>query len=80
MVRRERRRSRLTLHGLRARKQSLGLLDFDDLLLYWRVAAQDGALGEELGAAYDHILVDEFQDVNLLQLDVLVGLRRMDLA
>jgi DNA helicase-2/ATP-dependent DNA helicase PcrA len=33
-----------------ARKRSLGLLDFDDLLLYWRVAAQDDALGEELGA------------------------------
>jgi DNA helicase-2/ATP-dependent DNA helicase PcrA len=61
-----------------ARKQSLGLLDFDDLLLYWRVAAQDEALGDELGAAYDHILVDEFQDVNLLQLDILVGLRRRD--
>ncbi len=61
-----------------ARKRSLGLLDFDDLLLYWRVAAQDDVLGEELGAAYDHILVDEFQDVNLLQLDVLIGLRRMD--
>jgi DNA helicase-2/ATP-dependent DNA helicase PcrA len=61
-----------------SRKRSLGLLDFDDLLLYWRVAAQDDVLGEELGAAYDHILVDEFQDVNLLQLDVLVGLRRMD--
>jgi DNA helicase-2/ATP-dependent DNA helicase PcrA len=61
-----------------ARKRSLGLLDFDDLLLYWRVAVQDEALGRELGAAYDHILVDEFQDVNLLQLDVLVGLRRMD--
>ncbi|MGP8010044.1 MAG: ATP-dependent helicase [Acidimicrobiales bacterium] len=61
-----------------ARKHSLGLLDFDDLLLYWRVAAQDEALGKELGAAYDHILVDEFQDVNLLQLDVLVGLRRTD--
>ena len=61
-----------------ARKQLLGLLDFDDLLLYWRVAAQDDALGKELGAAFDHILVDEFQDVNLLQLDVLVGLRRSD--
>jgi ATP-dependent DNA helicase UvrD/PcrA len=59
-----------------ARKHSLGLLDFDDLLLYWRVAAQDDALGDVLGSAYDHILVDEFQDVNLLQLDVLVGLRR----
>lgn len=61
-----------------ARKRSLGLLDFDDLLLFWRAAAQDEALGKELGAAYDHILVDEFQDVNLLQLDVLVGLRRAD--
>jgi DNA helicase II / ATP-dependent DNA helicase PcrA len=61
-----------------ARKRSLGLLDFDDLLLYWRAAAQDDSLGDELGAAYDHILVDEFQDVNLLQLDVLTGLRRID--
>jgi DNA helicase II / ATP-dependent DNA helicase PcrA len=61
-----------------ARKQALGLLDFDDLLLYWRAAVQDDALGQELGAAYDHILVDEFQDVNRLQLDVLVGLRRVD--
>jgi DNA helicase II / ATP-dependent DNA helicase PcrA len=61
-----------------ARKQALGLLDFDDLLLYWRAAAQDEAIGKQLGAAYDHVLVDEFQDVNLLQFEVLVGLRRLD--
>ena len=61
-----------------ARKQTLGLLDFDDLLLYWRAAVQDTALGDELSAAYDHVLVDEFQDVNRLQLDVLVGLRRLN--
>lgn len=61
-----------------ARKRSLGLLDFDDLLLYWRAAVQDEHLAPELARAYDHILVDEFQDVNLLQLDVLVGLRRTD--
>jgi DNA helicase-2/ATP-dependent DNA helicase PcrA len=60
------------------RKRSLGLLDFDDLLLFWRVAVQDEALGPQLAASYDHVLVDEFQDVNLLQLDVLVGLRRLD--
>jgi DNA helicase-2/ATP-dependent DNA helicase PcrA len=64
--------------GFMTRKHALGLLDFDDLLLYWRAAVQDVGLGEQLGAAYDHILVDEFQDVNLLQLDVLVGLRRLD--
>jgi DNA helicase-2/ATP-dependent DNA helicase PcrA len=61
-----------------AKKRSLGLLDFDDLLLYWRVAVQDDTLGHQLGATYDHILVDEFQDVNQLQLDVLTGLRRND--
>jgi DNA helicase-2/ATP-dependent DNA helicase PcrA len=61
-----------------ARKRSLGLLDFDDLLLFWRVAVQDDKVGALLGASFDHILVDEFQDVNLLQLDVLMGLRRHD--
>ncbi len=61
-----------------ARKRSLGLLDFDDLLLFWRAAVLDERLGATLGAAYDHILVDEFQDVNRLQWDVLLGLRRRD--
>ncbi|MBW4077573.1 MAG: ATP-dependent helicase [Acidobacteria bacterium] len=61
-----------------ARKRALGLLDFDDLLLFWRVAVHDDHLGDVLGAGYDHILVDEFQDVNLLQLEVLTGLRRND--
>jgi len=60
------------------RKHALGVVDLDDLLLYWRAAAQDAALGDELAAAYDHVLVDEFQDVNALQLDVLVALRRGD--
>ena len=60
------------------RKQSLGLLDFDDLLLFWRIAVQHDVLGKRLGAAYDHVLVDEFQDVNLLQLDILRALRQRD--
>ncbi|MGA7835266.1 MAG: ATP-dependent helicase, partial [Acidimicrobiales bacterium] len=61
-----------------ARKRSLGLLDFDDLLLFWRVVAKHDTLGKKLGDAFDHILVDEFQDVNLLQLEVLTGLRHHD--
>lgn len=60
------------------RKQTLGLLDFDDLLLFWRAAVRHEALGERLGAAFDHVLIDEFQDVNLLQLEILQGLRRRD--
>jgi len=54
------------------------MLDFDDLLLYWRVAARMTPWAKSSAQPYDHILVDEFQDVNLLQLDVLVGLRRID--
>jgi DNA helicase-2/ATP-dependent DNA helicase PcrA len=64
--------------GYTSKKRALGLLDFDDLLLYWRVVVQHDVLGREIAADYDHVLVDEFQDVNRLQLDVLVGLRRSD--
>lgn len=58
-----------------ARKRSLGLLDFDDLLLYWRAAAADERLGALIAAEVDHICVDEYQDVNALQVDVLRALR-----
>jgi DNA helicase-2/ATP-dependent DNA helicase PcrA len=61
-----------------ARKSKLGLLDFDDLLLYWRASATDQTLGSKLAGSYDHILVDEFQDVNLLQLEILMALRKHD--
>lgn len=60
------------------RKQALGLLDFDDLLLYWRAAVQDENVGAKLASSFEHVLVDEFQDVNKLQVDILVGLRRGD--
>jgi DNA helicase-2/ATP-dependent DNA helicase PcrA len=57
-----------------ARKRSRRLLDFDDLLLYWRAAAADAAVGQVLAEAYDHVLVDEYQDTNLLQADIVASL------
>jgi DNA helicase-2/ATP-dependent DNA helicase PcrA len=60
------------------RKQDGHLLDFDDLLLYWRAAAADPLLGPVLGGLYDHVLVDEYQDTNGLQADIVRGLRRDD--
>jgi len=57
------------------RKRTLGLLDFDDLLLWHRAALLDDALGPRLARAFDHVLVDEYQDVNSLQVDVLRSLR-----
>ncbi|HEX6412495.1 MAG TPA: ATP-dependent helicase, partial [Burkholderiales bacterium] len=41
-------------------------LDYDDLLLYWHAMMQDEALAAEIGARFDHVLVDEYQDTNLL--------------
>ena len=60
------------------RKRVLGLVDFDDLLLYWRAAAADDRLGPLLAGEIDHVCVDEYQDVNALQVDVLRALRRTD--
>ena len=50
-------------------------LDYDDLLLYWHAMMQDDALAAELGARFDHVLVDEYQDTNVLQADILQRLK-----
>jgi DNA helicase-2/ATP-dependent DNA helicase PcrA len=60
------------------RKRALGLLDFDDLLLWHRAALLDDLLGPRLASSFDHVLVDEYQDVNSLQVDILRALRRDD--
>jgi DNA helicase-2/ATP-dependent DNA helicase PcrA len=60
------------------RKRRLGLLDFDDLLLHWRQALRDDLVGRSLASQYDHVLVDEYQDVNSLQVEILQLLRRHD--
>jgi len=59
-----------------ARKKVLGVIDLDDLLLYWRALATDDVIGPELERRFDHVLIDEYQDVNGLQVDIVTGLRR----
>jgi ATP-dependent DNA helicase UvrD/PcrA len=61
-----------------ASKRAGAMLDFDDLLLLWRAAALDDRLGPRLAGSFDHVLVDEYQDVNGLQVDVLKALRKND--
>ncbi|MEO6702716.1 MAG: ATP-dependent helicase, partial [Jatrophihabitantaceae bacterium] len=58
-----------------ARKRKRGLLDFDDLLLYWRALLAQPALGQRLVERWDHVLVDEYQDVNQIQVEIVAGLR-----
>jgi len=59
-----------------ARKRALGVIDLDDLLLYWRGLAGDEVVGAELEDQFDHVLIDEYQDVNGLQVDIVRNLRR----
>ena len=49
-------------------------LDFDDLLLGWWHLMQVAPLAARIGARFDHVLVDEVQDINRLQADLLHAL------
>ncbi|MDT4923856.1 MAG: ATP-dependent helicase UvrD/PcrA [Pseudonocardiales bacterium] len=57
------------------RKRQRGLLDFDDLLLCWRALLTDPIVGPRLQARWDWVLVDEYQDVNQVQVDIVTALR-----
>src|SRR5262245_38337057 len=57
------------------RKQAEQLLDYDDLLLYWQILMSDATLASAVGAGFDHVLVDEYQDTNTLQADILLRLK-----
>jgi len=57
------------------RKLASHVLDYDDLLLYWDAIMEDASLAAEIGALFDHILVDEYQDTNALQARILKALR-----
>ncbi|HET9552961.1 MAG TPA: ATP-dependent helicase [Anaeromyxobacteraceae bacterium] len=53
------------------RKRALNAMDFDDLLLNWKILlAEREPVRRALAERYRHILVDEYQDTNRLQGDV----------
>jgi DNA helicase II / ATP-dependent DNA helicase PcrA len=58
------------------RKRELDALDLDDLLLYWHAALADVRLASRLVDRYEHVLVDEYQDVNGLQVEIVGALCR----
>jgi len=53
-----------------ARKRKHNVVDFDDLLLYWR-ALLESPQGDAIRSLFDHVLVDEYQDTNRIQADIL---------
>jgi DNA helicase-2/ATP-dependent DNA helicase PcrA len=58
-----------------ARKQQSQALDYDDLLLYWNHLLAEEEFANEIGSWFDHVLVDEYQDTNLIQAQILRALK-----
>ena len=57
------------------RKERSYVLDYDDLLLFWRGMLDDPALGRLIRERFDAVLVDEYQDTNAIQADIVAALR-----
>ncbi|MCX6785079.1 MAG: UvrD-helicase domain-containing protein, partial [Candidatus Komeilibacteria bacterium] len=53
------------------KKQAGNLMDFDDLLYYWwRLLAEHEQVRAHLSGQFRYILVDEYQDVNVIQASI----------
>jgi len=56
----------------RLRKKELNVMDFDDILLNWRTILTDfPEIQGEYAERFRHILVDEYQDTNIIQAEIL---------
>ena len=57
------------------RKGDRNLVDYDDLLLFWAIMLEASPdLKRRIAGMYEHVLVDEYQDTNLLQARILRGM------
>ncbi|MEO8243615.1 MAG: ATP-dependent helicase [bacterium] len=61
--------------GYVAAKQAQNVLDYDDLLLAWAQVMTHPEFAAHIGATWDHVLIDEYQDTNRLQARILLALR-----
>ena len=59
-----------------SRKRRHHVLDYDDLLLFWRALTSAPAAGPQMRELFDHILIDEYQDTNPIQSDIIRGMCR----
>jgi DNA helicase II / ATP-dependent DNA helicase PcrA len=53
------------------RKGEQSVLDYDDLLLFWDGLLTDARAARSIRARFDCVLVDEYQDTNVLQAEIL---------
>ena len=52
-------------------KQMRNVVDFDDLLVFWRELLKMEIVGLEIRKRFTHVLVDEYQDTNRLQAEII---------
>jgi DNA helicase-2/ATP-dependent DNA helicase PcrA len=58
------------------RKRAQQVLDYDDLLLFWNALCGSTQTAALVAERFEHVLVDEYQDTNLIQAEILQGLCR----
>ena len=56
-----------------ANKRANHVVDYDDLLLFWR-GLTVSPVGEALRCLFDHVLIDEYQDTNIIQAEIIRGM------
>lgn len=59
------------------RKREHNVIDYDDLLLYWSALLASDA-SDVVRGLFDHVLVDEYQDTNLVQAGILRSMCEQD--
>jgi DNA helicase II / ATP-dependent DNA helicase PcrA len=57
------------------KKETQQVLDYDDLLLFWHGLLGDEVAGGRVRDRFDYVLVDEYQDTNVLQAEIVSRLR-----
>ncbi len=56
-------------------KEDQHVLDYDDILLFWHALLSEPEASERVRERFDHVLVDEYQDTNVLQAEIISLLR-----
>ncbi|MFG0334408.1 MAG: ATP-dependent helicase [Maioricimonas sp. JB049] len=56
------------------RKDAHAVMDYDDLLLFWQALMQHEEAATQVRKKFDCVLVDEYQDTNVVQANILKGL------
>ena len=60
--------------GYTSRKRANQVLDYDDLLLFWRALGTTPGTAAAVHGLFDHVLVDEYQDTNRVQADIVAAM------